>query len=162
MFRVIVHELRHAIPEGRNSIEVFIQTQNKAILLVVFLHESERVKADVAEQFNAGLHTPIVLVVQHQRVPEEEPRFVTTHVSVTLGITVDDFPLAHVLTHLFRLLLIDPLRVRPMFLWNDAIMGGTGNQSRGDLFEFVIKLLIIQEYPIIMVVAIEAIFDTPD
>lgn len=140
---MIVHELLHAIPESRNSIEIFIQTQNEAILLVVFLHESERVEADVTEQFNAGLHAPIILVVQHQRVPEEESGLVTAHVSVTLGIAVNDFPLAHVLTHLFGLLLIDPLRIRPMFFWNNAIMGGTGHQGCGDLFEFVIELLVI-------------------
>src|SRR5699024_6208464 len=43
VFRVVTHELLHAIPQSRDSLIILVQTKREAVLLVVLLHEAERV-----------------------------------------------------------------------------------------------------------------------
>lgn len=111
MLRVLLHELLHRTPQARDGVVVLVQTQHKAVLLVVFFHVAEWVKADITEELNAGLHAPVVLIVQHQWVPEEESGFITAHVTVALRVAVDDLLLSHLLSDLLRLLLVDPLGI---------------------------------------------------
>lgn len=49
-----------------------------------------------------------------------------------------------------------------MLFGNFAIVGSAGGQRRGEFLEVVIKLLIVQEDPVVVVVAIEAVLDGSD
>lgn len=116
------HELLDTVPERRDGLKILVQAEYKAVLFVVFLHVSERVKGDVAEQLDAGLDAPVELIVEHQRVAEEEARLVAAHVTVTLRISVDDLAFLHVLTHGLGLVLVDPFGVRPMVVGNHPVV----------------------------------------
>lgn len=155
--RIGTHEFLDAVPEGGDGVVVLVQTQHEAVHLVVFLHEAERVKGNVTQQLDAGLDTPIVLVVHHERVAEKEARLVAAHVPVAFRIPVDDLLLAHILAHLFSLLLVNPLRVRPVLLRNEAVVGGSRDERRGDLLESLIKRLVVEENPVVVVVPVEAV-----
>lgn len=116
------HELLDAIPERGNGIKILVQAEHKAVLFVVLLHVSERVKGNVAEELDAGLHTPVVLIVEHQWMAEEEARLIAAHVAVALRISVDDLAFLHVLTHFLGLVLIDPVGVRPMLFGDYSVV----------------------------------------
>lgn len=118
----IGHELFDAVPERGNGIKILVQAEHKAVLFVVLLHVSERVKGNVAEQLDAGFHAPVVLIVEHQWVAEEEARLIAAHVAVALRISVDDLAFLHVLTHFLGLVLIDPLGVRPMVFGDYSVV----------------------------------------
>lgn len=122
MLGVVLHELLHAIPERRDGVNILVQTQDKAVFLIVVLHVTERIKADIAEQFDAGFHTPVEFVVHHQGVAEEEARLITAHVSIALRVTVDNIPLSHVLPSFRCLFLINPFRIGPV-LGRDNTVG---------------------------------------
>ena len=159
---VVLHKLLDTIPQGRDGLVVLVQTDDKAVLFAVFLHEAEWVVGHVAEELNAGLHAPVVLVVHHERMAEEEARLVAAHVAIALRITVDDLPATHILSHLPGLVLVNPLWIGPVLFRNLAIVSGAGSQRGGELLKIVIELLIVQEDPIVVVVAIEAIFNGPN
>lgn len=162
VLRVTLHELLHAIPESGNGINVFVQTDDKAVLLIVLLHEAEWVMADVAIELDAGLHAPIVFVVHHQRMAEKEARLVAAHMAITFRVTVDDLLATHLLSRLLGLILVNPVRIRPMLFGNFAVVCGTGSQRGGQLLEVLVEFLIVQENPVVVVVAIEAILDISD
>lgn len=162
VLRVVLHKALHAVPESGDSLDVLEQTDDEAVLLVVLLHESERVTGNVAEELDAGLHAPVVLVVQHQLVAEKESRFVAAHVTVALRISIDDLLATHLLARLFRFVLVNPFWVRPVVLRDAAVVSGTGHQRSGQLLELVVKVLVVQENPIIVVVAVEAVLDGAD
>lgn len=162
MLRVVLHELFDAVPEGRDGLVVLIQTQHETVLFVVLLHVSERVEADVAVQLDAGLNTPVVLKLLHQFVPEEEPGLVTAHVPVADRVTVDDLALLHVLPNLPGLLLVDPFRVRPMLRGDQTIVRLAGDERRCDFLEGIIEGLVVQEDPVVVVVAVETVLHLPD
>lgn len=159
MLRIRLHEFLCTIPQRRDSLVVLIQTQHKTILLLVIHHVPERIKRDVAIQLNAGFHAPVVFVVEHELVTEKEARFVAAHVSVALGIAVDYFALFHVFAHLGGFVLINPFWVGPVFFGDEAVMRLSRDQSASKAFEFVIEFLVVQKDPVVVVVAIEAIFD---
>ena len=52
VFREVLDELLGAIPEGRNSVDVLVQAQNEAVLLLVLGHESEGIVVNIAVQLN--------------------------------------------------------------------------------------------------------------
>lgn len=157
-----LQELLHAIPERGDGVDVLVQTDNKAVLLVVLLHEAERVVANITVELDAGLHAPVVFVVHHQRVAEEEARLVAAHVAIAFRITVDDLLATHLLSRLFGLILVDPGRIRPMLFGDLAIVGVAGGQRCGEFLEILIKLFIVKEDPIVVIVTIEAVLDGPD
>lgn len=162
MFRVVARELLHTIPQSRDSVNVLVQTKHKTVFLVVLLHVSERIKGNVTEQLDAGLNPPVELVVLQQRMTEEKSRLVAAHVTVALRVSVDDFLLSHLLPGLLRLLLVNPFGVRPVLLRNDPVVCISRDERRGEFLEFIIKLLIIQKDPVIVVIAVEAVLDLPD
>lgn len=125
---VVLHELLGAVPESLDGLGVLIQAKNKAVLLATLVHDAERIVVDIAIQLNGGLNTPVVFVVHHERLSEEETRFEAAHVTVTDGVTVDDFTLSHVLAHLLGLVLVNPLGERPMLGGNLAIVCLTRDQ----------------------------------
>lgn len=84
VLRVALHELLRAIPKSGDGLKVFVQTDDEAVLLVVLLHEAEWIVADVTVELDAGLHAPVVLVVHHQWVAEEEARLVAAHMAIAL------------------------------------------------------------------------------
>jgi hypothetical protein len=110
MLGVVLHELLGASPEGRNGVDVLVKRENKTVLLVVLVHDTEGVVVDVAEELDGGLNTPVVFVVHHELLSEEETGLESAHVTVADGVTVDDLALMHILTDLAGLLLVNPLR----------------------------------------------------
>lgn len=119
---VVLHELLGTIPQRGDGLNIFVQAQHKAVLLAVLLHEAEGIVVDIAEQLDAGLNTPVVVVVHHQWLAEEEARLKPTHVAVADAVSVDNLPLGHVLANLLGLLLIDVRGERPVLRRDLAIV----------------------------------------
>lgn len=159
MLRVVLHELLGAIPKGGDGVDVLIQTENEAVLLTTFLHDTEGIVVNIAVELDGGLNAPVVLVVHHEGVAEEEAGLEAAHVTVANGVTVDNLPLLHVLAHLLGFFLVNPLGERPMFHRDLAIESVSRNQRAGYLLECVVKRLIIEEDPVVVVTAVEAVFD---
>jgi hypothetical protein len=159
MLGVVLHELLGASPEGRNGVDVLVKRENKTVLLVVLVHDTERIVVDIAEELDRGLNTPVVLVVHHEFLSEEETRLESAHVTVADGVTVDNLSLVHILTDLAGLLLVNPLRERPMLLGNQTIVSLTRAERGGDLLELLIERLIVEEDPVVVVSAVETILD---
>ncbi|KAH3687477.1 hypothetical protein WICPIJ_001535 [Wickerhamomyces pijperi] len=126
--------------------EVTQVVNGKSVVLVVLPHELEHVEVDVTVQLGAWLDSPVVLVVLHQLVVEEEPGLETTHVSVRDTGTVDD--VLHVLSGLGSLIGVDPVWEGPVLLWNEPELGLTGHQAGHDGFEFNTEWLLVKENPI--------------
>lgn len=159
MLGVVLHELLGASPEGRNGVDVLVKRENETVLLVVLMHDTERVVVDVAEELDGGLNTPVVLIVHHEFLSEEETRLESTHVTVADGITIDNLSLVHILTDLAGLLLVNPLRERPVLLGNQTIVSLTRAERGGDLLELLIEGLVVEEDPVVVVSAVETILD---
>ena len=162
MLRVFLHELLDAIPERRNGLDVLVQTQNEPVLLLVLLHVPERVEVDVAEDLDAGLNAPVPLVIEHQRMSEEEAGLVAAHVPVADRVAIDDLLLRHLFAHLLGSVLIDEVGERPVLLGNLAIMRLAGDQRGCDGLELVIELLVVQEHPVVVVIVVETVLNVPD
>ena len=162
MFRVVAREFLHTIPQSRDSVNVLIQTKHKTVFLVVLLHVSERIKGNVTEQLDAGLNPPVELVVLQQRMTEEKSRLIAAHVTIALRVSVNDFLLSHLLPGLLCLLLVNPFGVRPVFLRDDPIVRISRDERRGEFLKIIVKFLVIQKDPVIVVVAVEAVLDLPD
>ena len=155
-------EVLDGVPESGDRLDVFVQAEREAILLLVISHVFESVVVDVAEQLDAGLDAPVPFVVHHQWVAEEKARLVPAHVPVADGVAVDDLLLLHLLTDLGGLILVNPFGERPMLLGDLAILGLAGNQRAGDLFEFVVEIVVVEEDPIVVELAVEAVLDVAD
>lgn len=108
VFGVRFHELLGAVPQRGNGLDVFVQTEDEAVLLLVFLHESERVIMDVAEQLNARFDSPVIFKLVHQRVTEEKSGLKPAHVSIADGVTIDDLSPTHIFSHGSGLSFINP------------------------------------------------------
>ena len=162
VLRVVLHPLLGALPQGGNSLDVFVQRQGETVLLLVVGHELEGIVVNVAEELNTGLNTPVPLVIEHQGVAEEEAGFVATHVSVTDRVSVDDLSGSHVGAHLGSLVLVNPLGERPVLLGDLAILCVSGSQGRSDLLELVVKGLVVQEDPVVVEFLVEAVLDLTD
>jgi len=162
MLGVVLDKLLDAFPEGGDSLDVFVQTEHKTVLLVVFLHEAEWVIMNIAEQLDARLNAPVVFVVHHQRLTEEESRLKTAHVSVADTVAVNNLALGHVLANLSRPFLVDMRRERPMFSRDLTIVGLSRYKRRGHLLKCGIKWLVVEENPVVVVPAIEAVLDLAD
>lgn len=162
MLRMVLHELLGAVPESRNSLPVLVQTQDKAVLLIVFLHEAERIVVKITEERNGGFHAPVVFVVHEKRMAEKEARFETAHVAIADGAAVNDFALAHVLTDLGCFFLVNPFREGPVLLGNFAIERFAGHEGGGHFLESIVEWLIVQEDPVVIIAAVEAIFNLSD
>ena len=121
VLRVVLHPLLGALPQSGDGLDVFVQREGETVLLLVVGHELEGVVVNVTEELDAGLNTPVPLVIEHQGVAEEEAGFVATHVSVTDRVSVDDLSGGHVGAHLGSLVLVDPLGERPVLLGDFAI-----------------------------------------
>jgi hypothetical protein len=162
VLRVVLHELLGTGPKGRNGVDVFVKRENKTVLLLVLVHDAEGIVVDIAEELDRGLNTPVVLVVHHEFLSEEETRLESAHMTVADGVTVDDLALMHVLTNLTGLLLVNPFRERPVLLGNQTIMSLARAKRSGDLLELLIERLVVEEDPIIVVAAVETILDLSD
>ena len=162
IFGVFLHEALDGVPKRRDSLDVFIQTQNEAVLFAVVCHEFEGVIVDVAEEFDAGLNTPVPLILKHQGMPEEKSRLITAHVTVADAVTINDLPLLHILTNTCRLVLVNPGWETPVFLWDGTILCLARHKSSCDFLEGFIELIIIQENPIVVEFAVEAVLDLAD
>ena len=162
MFGMVLHEFLGAVPESRNGVNVFVETKDKAVLLVVLDHNTEGVVVDVAVKVNGRLDTPVVFVVHHQGVAEEKARLESTHVAVADRVTVDDLSLLHILAHLLGLFLINPLRERPVLVRNFAVVCLARHERRRDLLESRVERLVIEEDPVVVESSVEAVFNLAD
>lgn len=125
MLRVLLHEFLYTVPESWDSLDILVQADHEAVLLLVLYHEFEWIIVHIAEEFNARLNSPVPFVVQHQWLAEEEARLKSAHVSVAYRITIDNLPLRHVFSDLARLVLIDPWWERPVLFLDLAVMSCT-------------------------------------
>ena len=162
MLRVVLDELLDAVPKSRDGLDIFVETEHEAVLLLILGHEAEGVVVDVAEELDARLDAPVPLVVHHQWLAEEEAGLEAAHVAVADGVAVDDLALGHVLADLLRLVLVDEIREGPVLLGDLAVVRLSGDEGARDLLEGAVEGLVVQEDPVIVVVAIEAILDVPD
>ena len=101
-----LHEFLRTVPYRRDGFRIFVQTYYKTILFLIFRHNLERIEANVTVELDTWLDTPVPFVVLHQGLTEKETRFEAAHVSVADGVSIDDLPLCHVFSHLFRFVLI--------------------------------------------------------
>lgn len=108
MLGVVLDKLLGAVPKCRDGLNVFVQAKNETVLLLVLNHEAERIVVDVAVKINGGLDAPVVVVVEHVLLVEEEARLEAAHVAVADGVAIDDLALGHVLAHLLGLFLVNP------------------------------------------------------
>ena len=159
MFRMLLHEFLRAVPYRWDGLRILIQADDEAVLPLILRHNPERIKSNVAVKLDAWLDPPVPLVILHQWLAEEEARFETTHMSVAYGISVDNLPFCHVFPDFLGFILIDEIRERPMLFWYCTIVGRPRYQSRRDLLEIFIKLLVVKEHPIVVVIPVESIFD---
>lgn len=81
---------------------------------------------------------------------------------VTSRVSVDNFSLVHVLPDLASFVLINPFRETPMFLRDLAIVSFSRYEGSSDLLKFTIKWLVVEEYPIIMVIPVKPILNMAD
>lgn len=102
----ILHEFLCTVPYCWDGFRIFVQTYYKTVLFLVFRHNPERIEANVAVELDTWLDTPVPFVVLHQGLTEKETRFEAAHVSVADGVSINDFPLCHVFSDLFRFVLI--------------------------------------------------------
>jgi len=158
----VLCEVLGRVPKGGDRLDVLVQAESEAVLFLVVGHELEGVIVDIAVQLDAGLDTPVPLVVEHQWVTEEEAGFVAAHVPVADGLTVDDLLLLHLLTNLGSLLLVNPFGKGPVLLGDLAVLCLARHERRCDLFELIVEIIIIEEDPVVVELAVEAVFDLAD
>lgn len=65
MLWILLHEFLGAIPYRGDSFRILVKTDNKAVLLLVLCHNSERIESNVAVKLDAWLDPPIPLVILH-------------------------------------------------------------------------------------------------
>ena len=162
VLRELAHEFLRRVPDRGDGLDVFVQTQHETVLLLVLRHEAERIEVDVAEYLHARLHPPVPLVILQQRLPVKEPRFEAAHVPVADRVAVDDLLLGHLFADLLGFFLVDPFRERPMFFGDFAVVRGARDEGRGDFLEGVVEGFVVEEDPVVVVVAVESVFDAAD
>jgi hypothetical protein len=159
VLRELGHKLSDGLPESWDGFLVLVEGEGEAVFLLVVLHVEERIVVDIAEELDIRLNTPVVFVILEEFVFEEKAGFEAAHVAVGDGVTVDDFTLSHILADGGGFVLIDPFWEAPVFLWNETVLGLSGNETGGDLLELIIEGLVVEENPIVVVFAIEAVLD---
>ena len=162
MFRVVFYKLFCAIPDGRNRLDIFEETEHKAVHLFVFGHVAEGIETDIAKKFDAWLYSPVPFVFQHQRLAKKESRLKPAHMSVTCRVTVNDFSFPHIFPNFPRLLLVYPVWERPVLLGDFSISSPPRYKRSGSLLEILVEFIIIEEDPIVMIVPVEPILDLSD
>src|SRR5690242_2732190 len=155
-------EVLGSFPESRDGLDIFVQTEGEAVLFLVLSHELEGIVINVAMHLDAGLNAPVPFVVEHQGVTEEETGLVATHVPVADGVAIDDLLLLHLLTNLCGLVLVNPLREGPVLLGDFAVLCLAGDQRGCDLLELVVEVVIVQEDPVVVELAVEAVLNVTD
>lgn len=159
---VVLHKFLGALPQSGNGGGVLVQAQHKAVLLSILNHQAEGVVVNVAVELDGGLHAPVVFVVQHQGLAEEEARLEAAHVAVADRVAVDDLALSHVLSHLLGLVLVNPLGEGPVLGSNLAIVCLAGHQGRRHLLKGAVKGLVVEKDPVVVVSSVEAVLDLAD
>lgn len=128
----------------------------------MILHELERIIVNVTEQLDAGLNTPVIFIVLEKIMSEEEATLKTTHVAVRDGVTVDDLVSLHLVSHLGGLVLINPVRERPVLSWDLAIERLAADKVGSDALEVGIERLVVEEHPVVVELAIEPVLNLSD
>ena len=109
MLRVRPSEVLDAIPDGGNSVYVFVKTEYKTVLLPVVSHELEGIIVDIAIQLDTRFHSPIPFKLIHQRMAVEKARLVSAHVPVAHRVSIYDLSFRHVFSNFPRSVLVNEL-----------------------------------------------------
>ena len=75
------------------------------------------------------------------------PRVEATHVAVRNAASIDDVVLDHLVSARARFLLVNPLRLVPMFAGDETEFDGPGNDIRDACLEIVREGFFVQEHP---------------
>lgn len=156
---IVLEKVRDMTPQGWNGGLEFIESDSEPVGLVVLGHVFEWIVRDVTEEFDVRFNSPIPFIILHQRVLEEKARLKSTHMTIRFRIAVDDVVVGHLLPCLRSLLLVDVIWIAPVLLGDATIFGGSRDKRGGDTYELVVKLFIVEEYPVIMKPGVEAILD---
>lgn len=159
---VLFHELLRAIPQSWDRFDILVKTNHETVFFSMVSHVLEGIIGNVTVELNAWFNPPIIFVLIHQWLTKEKPWFESAHVPVTGRVSVDDLSLVHVLPDLASFVLVNPFRETPMFLRDLAIVSFPRYEGSGDLLEFTIKWLVVEEYPIIVVIPVESILNMAD
>lgn len=159
---VFFHELLGAIPQGWDRIDIFVKTNHETVFFAMILHVLKGIIGNVTVELNAWLNPPIPFVLIHQCLTEEKTRLESAHVPITSRVSVDNFSLVHVLPDLASFFLVNPFRETPMFLRDLAIVSFPRYEGSSDLLKLTIKWLVVEEYPIIMVIPVKSILNMAD
>ncbi len=72
-------------PKRRDGTWDLVHGKYESILLLVLLHESERIViGQIAKVLDVWLYSPVVLVLEQELVTEEESRLKSAHLSIRL------------------------------------------------------------------------------
>ena len=159
VLRVCLHKFLGALPQGWNSLDVFVETEHETVLLLVIRHKLEDIIVDIAEKLDAWLDSPVPLVVHHQGLTEKETRFEAAHVTVTDRVAINNLLLCHILANLSGSLLIYVFWEGPVLFRNLPVMCCPGDKGCCNLLECGIEGLIVQEDPVVVEFPVKAIFD---
>jgi len=136
---------------------MFLQCDREAVDFIVFLHVQEWIIIELAEKANGGLDSPVIAIRLKQFVFEKEAAVEAAHISIRDAPAINYTLIHHFLSTLTCPRLIYPIRLDPMFLWDEPKRYGGSRQNTDSSFKFFREGFIIQENPWIIVLFIEAI-----
>ena len=72
MLGVLFDEFLGAVPYGWDGLNIFVETEDKAIDLLMLGHVPEWIEPDIAKELDARFHSPVPLIFHEQGLTEEE------------------------------------------------------------------------------------------
>ncbi|KAH3671074.1 hypothetical protein OGAPHI_000785 [Ogataea philodendri] len=160
--RVLAQEFFDRVPQGRDRGVELVDRNREPVHLVVLPEHRKWVVINVAVEIHVRLHSPVIPVLLQERVSVEESRVISTHVAITLRVCVDNAHVGHLVPLLSGLVLVDEVRVRPVFCWDQSEFGLSRNHLGNFVFKLVRKRFIVEKHPVIMEVAIEPVLQVLD
>lgn len=154
VFWMSSEELDGLGPQGRDGFGGVEKVDVEAVGLVVVLHVSEDVVVDIAEEFDVGLYSPVVLGVLEGRVAVEHATVPTAHLMVADLAGILDVVFFEDLCGFFIEVLADPAGHLPVFFGDDVIFALCGGGLLGAPLEFVGKGDVVEEGPGVVVLVI--------
>lgn len=155
-------ELLGGLPQGLDGSVELVNGNGEPVKLVFRGQCLERVVFHIAPEIYMGLHPPVVLVVKHERVLEKEAGIESAHVSIRLAVGVDDAICGHSVSFLFGEILVDEVRIRPMFFRDETELRLATDGPAYTVFELLSKRLVVQENPVVVEIPVETVLQVPD
>ena len=113
----LVHPGAYGAPQRRNGEHALVAGHGEAVRDVLGVEQPKRIVAERARKLRVAVDAQVVVVLERERVSEEEATHEATH--VTVGELEADVAQAAV-----ELGLVDPLRRRPVLGLDDAELDG--------------------------------------